>query len=71
LEGVEGDVRRWQREQEEGEGEERQGKAKFPKHKDEDRKARSMEEMEKEAAWLAEEILKDVREREGANGSSL
>lgn len=73
LEGVEGDVGAHQREQEEGE--ERQGKAKFPKQKDEDRKPRSMQEMEKEAAWLAEEILKDVRvrerEREGANGSSL
>jgi bis(5'-adenosyl)-triphosphatase len=51
----------WQR------GRERQGK--FPKVEDEERKARSMEEMEKEARWLAEEILKDVKA--ASNGSSL
>lgn len=62
LEGEEGDVGRWQEEREGRRGE-------FPKQKDEDRRPRSMEEMEKEAEWLAEEILKDVRGQE--NGSSL
>lgn len=61
LEGEEGDVGKWQRRGE------RQGK--FPKVEDEERKPRSMEEMEREARWLAEEILKDVREV--SNGSSL
>lgn len=65
LEGEEGDVGQHQKELEGGGGE----RQKFPKQKDEDRRPRSMEEMEKEAAWLAEEILKDVRV--GENGSSL
>ncbi|KAI4738020.1 bis-tetraphosphatase [Aureobasidium sp. EXF-12298] len=61
LEGEEGDIGQWQRRGE------RQGK--FPKVEDEERKPRSMEEMEKEARWLAEEILKDVKA--ASNGSSL
>jgi bis(5'-adenosyl)-triphosphatase len=61
LEGEEGDIGQWQR------GKERTGK--FPKVEDEERKPRSMEEMEREARWLAEEILKDVKA--ASNGSSL
>jgi bis(5'-adenosyl)-triphosphatase len=71
LEGEEGDVGRWQREQEgretQREGKERKGK--FPKVEDHERKARSMEEMEEEARWLGEEMEREVRE--GASGSSL
>lgn len=63
LEGEEGDVGRLQREREAGR------KGKFPKVEDEKRMPRSMEEMEKEARWLAEEIEKDAREF--ANASSL
>ncbi|CAK4031331.1 related to diadenosine polyphosphate hydrolase and related s of the histidine triad (HIT) family [Lecanosticta acicola] len=57
LEGEEGDVGRHQREAEkEGEGKKRQvGEW----TKDEERKPRSMEEMEKEARWLREEMAKD------------
>jgi bis(5'-adenosyl)-triphosphatase len=57
LEGEEGDVGAFQKRQEEG-----QRKGKFPKVEDEKRVSRSMEEMEREARWLAEEILKDVRD---------
>jgi bis(5'-adenosyl)-triphosphatase len=64
LEGDEGDVGAWQREQE---GRERKGK--FPKVEDGDRKPRSMEEMEEEARWLGEEMEREVRE--GASESSL
>ena len=64
LAGEEGDGGRWQKEGEMGER-----KGKFPKVEDEKRMPRSMEEMEKEARWLAEEIEKDAREF--ANGSSL
>lgn len=69
LEGEEGDVGAHLKEHEQEGERDGQRKGKFPKQKDEDRKARSMEEMEKEAAWLAEEIVKDVRV--GENGSSL
>jgi bis(5'-adenosyl)-triphosphatase len=57
LEGEEGDVGAFQKRQEEG-----QRKGKFPKVEDEKRVSRSMEEMEREARWLAEEIMKDVRD---------
>lgn len=63
LEGDEGDVGRHQREQEGGR------KGKFPKVEDDKRKPRSMEEMEKEARWLAEEIQKDAQKF--SNESSL
>ncbi|KAG9944270.1 bis-tetraphosphatase, partial [Aureobasidium melanogenum] len=55
LEGDEGDVGRHQREQE------GVRKGKFPKVEDDKRQPRSMEEMEKEARWLAEEIQKDAQ----------
>ncbi|KAI4843741.1 bis-tetraphosphatase [Aureobasidium sp. EXF-8845] len=57
LEGEEGDVGAWQQKRQEEEG---QRKGKFPKVEDEKRVSRGMEEMEREARWLAEEILKDV-----------
>jgi bis(5'-adenosyl)-triphosphatase len=59
LEGEEGDVGAFQQRRQEEEG---QRKGKFPKVEDEKRVPRSMEEMEKEARWLAEEIMKDVRD---------
>lgn len=55
LEGEEGDVGRHQRE---GEGERKVGEW----AKDEERKPRSKEEMEKEARWLREEMERDARE---------
>ncbi|KAI5202291.1 bis-tetraphosphatase [Aureobasidium subglaciale] len=55
LEGDEGDVGRHQRDSE------GMRKAKFPKVEDDKRKPRSMEEMEKEARWLAEEMQKDAQ----------
>lgn len=54
LEGEEGDVGKHQKE------EEGVRKGKFPKVEDDKRKPRSMEEMEKEARWLAEEMQKDA-----------
>jgi bis(5'-adenosyl)-triphosphatase len=58
LEGEEGDVGRHQREAE--------GRRTAEWPRDEERKPRSKEEMEKEAAWLREEIERDERaEREG------
>ncbi|KAG2167929.1 hypothetical protein JADG_007668 [Aureobasidium aubasidani] len=55
LEGEEGDVGKHQKE------EEGVRKGKFPKVEDDKRKPRSMEEMEKEARWLAEEMQKDLQ----------
>ena len=55
MEGEEGDVGRHQREVE------GQRKGKFPKVEDDKRKPRTMEEMEKEARWLAEEMQKDAQ----------
>lgn len=60
LEGEEGDVGKHQREAEvEGEGKKKQVRQWA---KDEERKPRSMEEMEKEAKWLREEMAKDGEE---------
>lgn len=56
LEGEEGDVGKHQKEAE--------GKREWPK--DEERKPRGKEEMEKEARWLREEIEKDA-DGDGAN----
>lgn len=57
LEGEEGDVGRHQRE-----AEEKQRRGKLPKVEDDQRKPRSMEEMEREARWLAGEIQKDAEQ---------
>jgi bis(5'-adenosyl)-triphosphatase len=60
LEGEEGDVGKHQRELGHAEGNEGPRRNKFPKVDEHQRKARSMEDMEKEARWLAEEMQKDA-----------
>lgn len=60
LEGREGDVGRHLREAEEEQGRKSRKGEEFPKVEDSQRKARSMQEMEEEARWLAEEMQKEL-----------